>query len=173
MVEANQKLAVEKAVIQSMAIDMPSDSSNQDWHNTYLQKIEEPQSDTNAYIYKDDSSIKGYALPFEGQGFWSPIKGMIGIAPDKKRIIGIAIYEQNETPGLGAEITKPEFRSQFVNKIIALQGTPFEIRKVTEELDQHSVHAITGATQTSIRFEKIINDALNNWRDNVIQGGKP
>jgi Na+-transporting NADH:ubiquinone oxidoreductase subunit C len=171
LVEANRKLAFEKAVLKALSIPLPVTASNMDWHNTYLEKIKEPQEDLQGvYIYKSDDMVIGYALPFEGQGFWAPIRGVIGIATDKRTITGIAMYEQNETPGLGAEITKPEFRAQFEGKQIALQGNPLEIKQVTEELDQHSVHAITGATQTSIRFEKILNDALEKWKTEFLHG---
>jgi hypothetical protein len=59
------------------------------------------------------------------------------------------------------------FRSQFKGKKIAAQGTPFEIRPVSTELDASSVHAVTGATQTSTRLEKFLNERLAAWRDEM------
>ena len=78
-------------------------------------------------------------------------------------IIGIAFYEQNETPGLGAQITKYAFKNQFNGKIISSSGKPINMRQPGSELGKSDVHAITGATQTSTRLEKIINDALIKW----------
>lgn len=171
-VEANQKLAFEKAVLKALAVEMPPGATNLQWHDMYVKTIEGPKEDTaGAYLYRKDGSVAGYALPFSGQGFWAPIQGIIGIATDKETITGIAIYDQNETPGLGAEITKPQFRDQFNGKTISLEGPPFTIEPVGTQLDEHSVHAITGATQTSIRFEKIVNDALKKWRQTVLEGG--
>jgi hypothetical protein len=37
------------------------------------------------------------------------------------------------------------------------------IRPVTRELRDNEIHAITGATQTSVRLEKLINDRLVRW----------
>ena len=101
------------------------------------------------------------------KGFWAPIKGVIGIAADRRTITGIAFYEQNETPGLGGEIIKSEFRAQFKDKRIAPQGLPLRILPVTAELDESSVHAITGATQTSNRLDKFMNEQLTLWRERM------
>ena len=97
----------------------------------------------------------------------TPIKGVIGIKADKKTTTAIAFYEQNETPGLGAEITKPAFKSQFEGKVISGSDKPLSIIPPSEELGSSEVHAIAGATQTSVRLEKIINTALSNWQSQV------
>jgi Na+-transporting NADH:ubiquinone oxidoreductase subunit C len=116
--------------------------------------------------FKGDSFI-AYALPVEGPGFWAPIKGVIGIDADTKTITGISFYEQNETPGLGGEIVKSEFRDQFVGKKISETDVPIDMRAPTAELDESSVHAITGATQTSTRLGVFINVQLARWRELV------
>jgi Na+-transporting NADH:ubiquinone oxidoreductase subunit C len=116
-----------------------------------------------AYTLRKNGVILAYALPISGRGFWAPIKGIIGIKADKKTITGIAFYEQNETPGLGAEIAKISFRKQFEGKVISTDDKPINIRRPSATLGQSDVHAITGATQTSTRLEKIINDGLTKW----------
>jgi len=134
--------------------------------------VEEPTSDSGgAYIVKQDGQLVAYALPVSGQGFWAPISGIIGIETDKKTVTGIAFYEQNETPGLGAEITKTPFRQQFEGKQLADQGQPLGMKRPGAELDDSSVHAITGATQTSTRLERIINSALTEWQSRVGKEG--
>ena len=72
-----------------------------------------------ALTLKKNGQIETFVLPISGQGFWAPIKAIIGIEADKKTITGIAIYQQNETPGLGAEISKISFRQQFKGKEIS------------------------------------------------------
>jgi hypothetical protein len=41
------------------------------------------------------------------------------------------------------------------------------MRRPGTELDDSSVHAITGATQTSTRLEGIISSALTEWRSKM------
>jgi Na+-transporting NADH:ubiquinone oxidoreductase subunit C len=123
---------------------------------------------------KEAGKIVAYALPISGQGFWAPIKGVIGIKADRRTITGIAFYEQNETPGLGAQITTSAFTSQFQGKVISSSDKPLNIRRPTDALGTSDVHAVTGATQTSTRLEKILNDALKKWRaelDEKSEGG--
>jgi Na+-transporting NADH:ubiquinone oxidoreductase subunit C len=104
-----------------------------------------------------------YALPVSGQGFWAPIKGVIGLKADRRTITGIAFYEQNETPGLGAQITTIAFTSQFQGKELSSGDKPLNIRPPGSPLGRGDVEAVTGATQTSTRLEKILNDSLTRW----------
>jgi Na+-transporting NADH:ubiquinone oxidoreductase subunit C len=165
-VEANEKLAFERAVL-SVLPDMDVKSmTRSEIHNTFIEKIEEPDdSSKGAYIAKQEGRIVAYVLLISGQGFWAPIKGVIGVETDKKTLTGIAFYEQNETPGLGAEITKTPFRNQFKGKVISSNDEPINIKRPGTMLGESEVHAVTGATQTSNRLEIIINTALEQWRN--------
>ena len=96
---------------------------------------------------------------------------VIGVKADKETVTGIAFYEQKETPGLGAEITKPAFKNQFQGKLLAEQGSPLKMRRPGETLGKNEYHAVTGATQTSTRLENIINDALEQWREKLEKQG--
>jgi Na+-transporting NADH:ubiquinone oxidoreductase subunit C len=164
-VEGNQRLAFEKAVLSVLGKDH---ETTENIHDVFELLIDEPsEGTTGAYVYRQDGEIVAYALPISGQGFWAPIKGVIGIKADKKTITGIAFYEQNETPGLGAEIAQQPFRSQFSCKILADNGKALIIKRPGDELGQSEVHAVTGATQTSVRLEKIINSGVENWREQL------
>ncbi|MDH4210102.1 MAG: FMN-binding protein [candidate division WOR-3 bacterium] len=164
-VKENEAIAFERAVIQSLPVEIAGTTAPWQIHQIYLSSIREAdETSAGAFRYVKGDSIKGYALPLEGPGFWAPIKGVIGFEPDAMTISGIAFYEQNETPGLGGEITKTSFREQFVGKRISQTGTPLQIRGPTEPLDESSVHAITGATQTSNRLAKFMNENISQWR---------
>jgi Na+-transporting NADH:ubiquinone oxidoreductase subunit C len=134
-------------------------------HNTYTETIGKSDVSSDAYAAQRNGQTIAYVLPISGQGFWAPIKGVIGIETDKKTITGIAFYEQNETPGLGAEITKAPFKNQFRGKVISSEAQPLNIRRPGTTLGDNEVHAVTGATQTSSRLEIIINTELKKWRD--------
>ncbi len=167
-VNANRQLALEKAVLGVFSLD--KDKTPLQIHQTFLERITVPQDFSGeAFLLTDNGDITGYAVIIEGKGFWAQIKGFIGIAADKQTITGIAFYEQNETPGLGAEIAQAAFKNQFKqNKKIALTGDPINIKPFGSELKYNQVHAITGATQTCTRLEKLINEDLSKWLDTVL-----
>jgi len=169
-VEANEKLAFEKAVLAALPGLYGENLSRMELHKRFTESVSPPDdSSGTAYTFRQNGQIIAYALPFSGQGFWAPIKGVIGIKADRQTITGIAFYEQNETPGLGAQITRNAFRSQFQGKVISSVDKPLNIKRPGEVLGKSDLHAITGATQTSARLEKIINDALKNWLSEFTQ----
>jgi len=171
-VEINQRLAFEKAVLMSLPLELPAKSSAGELHDIFEKQVAAPSPSTaGAYQLMADNKVVAYALPVEGQGFWDKIKGVIGIAADKQTLTGIAFYEQHETPGLGAEIVRPKFRDQFVARKIAAGPMPLAIKPVGTQLGDSEVHAVTGATQTSRRLEKIVCDHLIQWRATVSAEG--
>jgi Na(+)-translocating NADH:ubiquinone oxidoreductase C subunit len=157
-VEINEQIAFEKAVL--MAFPDIEAKTNTEIHDTFTENFQEAAI---GYVYMKDNQIAGYAVPVEGQGFWAPIKGVVGIAPDKKTITGIAFYEQSETPGLGARIVEPDFRGKFEGLSLGDTLKPIGIRQAGAELKNNEVHAISGATQTCVRLEKLMNDDLTKW----------
>jgi len=163
-VEANEKLAFEKAVLTALPGLYQDNLSRMELHKRFTESVSPPDdSSGTAYTLRQNGQIVAYALPVSGQGFWAPIKGVIGIKADKKTVTGIAFYQQNETPGLGAEIAKAAFTEQFRGKIIAVNSQPINIKRPGDALGDSDVHAVTGATQTSTRLENIINTGLKEW----------
>jgi Na+-transporting NADH:ubiquinone oxidoreductase subunit C len=171
-VEANEKLAFEMAVLAALPGLYQENLSRMELHKRFTESVNPPDdSSGTAYTLKQNGQIIAYALPVSGQGFWAPIKGVIGIKADKETITGIAFYQQNETPGLGAEITKDTFTEQFRDKKIAAEGRPINIKRPGDALGNSDVHAVTGATQTSTRLENIINTGLKEWLSGEVEQG--
>jgi len=169
-VEANEDLSVEKAVLTVLPVLLNPKTSRLEMHRRFVERVSKPdEKSSGAYMLKENGETIAYALPISGQGFWAPIKGVIGIKADRQTITGIYFYEQNETPGLGAQITKIGFTSQFQGKVISTDGKPLNMKRPGDVLGESDVHAVTGATQTSTRLEKIINDALNKWLSELTQ----
>lgn len=167
-VKTNDALAFELAVLKVLPGVYDANGTTVELHSRFAEQVKEPSDKTaGAYTLEKDGQVVAYALPFTGQGFWAPIDGIIGIKDDKKTVTGIAIYQQRETPGLGAEVAQKTFTSQFGGVEIASSGKPISFRRPGEPLGESEVHAVTGATQTSIRLEKIINNAINQWREKI------
>lgn len=161
-VKANEQLNFERAVVQAFPeIQLQNDI---EVHQIFVDNFQKDEQ-TGAFKYTKDGQLQGYAVPFVGQGFWDDIEGVIGIAPDKRTIKGVDFYEQNETPGLGARIDEDEFRKQFVGKTIEDTDQPIGIVPAAQTPGNNEVHAVTGATQTSVRLETLMNRDIRAWLD--------
>ncbi|MCA9400056.1 MAG: NADH:ubiquinone reductase (Na(+)-transporting) subunit C, partial [Candidatus Omnitrophica bacterium] len=110
-------------------------------------------------IYKEDGQTIAYSFPIIGKGLWSTLYGYFALEPDAKTVRGITFYSHGETPGLGAEIEKDWFTSNFVGKNIWDEEEhrlkPVEVvkgkvsDKYSGEEAEYYVDGISGATMTS------------------------
>mgnify|MGYP000002109681 FL=1 len=114
--------------------------------------------------YKSGQRV-GVALIEEGPGFQGMIKLMVGANPANGEIYGIKILEHEETPGLGANITTDSYKSNF-------EGKPFGEYDVIkrETSDPYQVEAIAGATISSEKVTRIVEDAVDKIQ-NAYGGG--
>jgi electron transport complex protein RnfG len=88
----------------------------------------------DAQAYKSD---KGLAVLVSPRGYSGPIKMLVGVDRQGK-VVRVKVLDQRETPGLGANVVKPGFLSQFSGKSISDKLEP-----------KQDIDAITGATITS------------------------
>jgi Na+-transporting NADH:ubiquinone oxidoreductase subunit C len=63
-----------------------------------------------------DQQLLLVILPVRGHGFGSMLYGYLGLSGDTRSVIGLSFYEHGETPGLGALIDDPDWRSQWRGK---------------------------------------------------------
>ncbi len=170
-VEANKRVMFERAVLMALPLDVTEDTPSIEVHEIFAERVKGPSATSaGAYLLMEEDRLIAYALPITGRGFWDLLSGIIGIRIDKRTLTGIAFYEQRETPGLGAEITKAYFREQFKGLKIKEGDVPVRLLPVGTRTSEHEVHAITGATQTCTRLERIINQNLRTWREEMGAG---
>jgi len=164
-VQANSRVLFERAVLESIGIE-PDGGTPLELHRVFEQRISPPsEAAGGAHVVHEGERVFAYVLPVEGQGFWDVIRGVVGIAPDGRSLLGIAFYEQHETPGLGAEIVRKDFRRQFESLLLGSdEEAPVMLRPPGAQLGTGDVHAITGATQTCTRLEGMLQRALSAWR---------
>ncbi|MCF7848513.1 MAG: NADH:ubiquinone reductase (Na(+)-transporting) subunit C [Kiritimatiellales bacterium] len=131
------------------------------------------------YTWSDDGKVTKYAFPVSGKGLWSMLYGYLSLNTDLETVAGISFYKHGETPGLGAEIEKDWFQSQFKGKQIYQDGKPLEFAvtkgsadKLPDEQKIRTVDGISGATLTGNGVEKLINSdaALYSKYFNNIKG---
>lgn len=110
------------------------------------------------YVGRKNGQPTGIAFKKNTIGYGGNIGLMIGVTPEGK-IYGIQVMEQNETPGLGAKISHPNFLKQFTNK--DLSSTRWEVKKMGGDFDQ-----ISAATVSSRAITKGIKEGLNFFQSN-------
>ena len=114
-----------------------------------------------------DGAVK-YILPVYGAGLWGPIWGYIAFDADGATIYGAYFAHQGETPGLGAEIEKPAFSSQFEGKTVFKDGRfkPVAVVKAGQKpLDgEDYVDGISGGTITSKGVGSMLDNCLSPYK---------
>ena len=101
-------------------------------------------------------------LPVHGRGYVSQIRGHLAVAGDGNTIRGITISEHQETPGLGAEIERPEWQQRWQGKRLRDEEDRVRIRVVRDAPSADSAEAafevqgISGATRTGDGISELV-----------------
>ncbi|MDE6740766.1 MAG: NADH:ubiquinone reductase (Na(+)-transporting) subunit C [Muribaculaceae bacterium] len=115
------------------------------------------------FVCSTEKGVK-YIVPVAGAGLWGPIWGYIAMNADGQTIYGAYFGHQGETPGLGAEIERPAFSSQFEGKSIFGSNGAFEsvlvVKKGQEPVGRAYVNAVSGGTITSQGVQKMLYSSL-------------
>ena len=106
-------------------------------------------------IHKDEQ-INGYILPVNTRGLWGKIHGYLAFETDGQTVSGFSVFSHSETPGLGGEIESAWFQENFKgkkilntqNKFVSVGITKGEVKNLPEDLHDHYVDGISGATLT-------------------------
>lgn len=114
-----------------------------------------------------DAGVK-YIIPLAGMGLWGPIWGYVSLDDDCTTVYGAFFDHQGETPGLGAEITKPAFTDQFRGKQMFKddQFVPVTVVKKGQvpQGNQDYVDGISGGTITSKGVAAMLDDCLSPYK---------
>ena len=132
--------------------------------------IERNIKELPVYLRVVDGEFQGIALPVAGKGLWSTVFGYIALEPDLNTVLGIQFYKHGETPGLGGEVEKQWFTSNFVGKKIRnnddeIIGIEVLKGKVDNSKSDaiHQVDGISGATVTSKGVTIFLKDDLKRY----------
>ena len=106
-----------------------------------LALIDFEEAITAAYVAMDGKTVAGYCFKVTSAGYGGAMELIFGVDTDLK-ITGVSVLSHGETAGLGANITKEEFRNQFVGKK--------EIADVVKSgAKENEIQALSGATVSS------------------------
>jgi Na+-transporting NADH:ubiquinone oxidoreductase subunit C len=128
------------------------------------------------FIGQPHKASKVYIFPLHGKGLWGAIYGYVALNSDLTTIYGITFGHDEETPGLGSQISKKPFQAQFKGKrVFDKQGTFHPVKVVKNNLassSKHKVDAISGATITSKGVEEMIETCLGHYLNFIKQQKK-
>ncbi|MFA7560930.1 MAG: FMN-binding protein [Candidatus Izemoplasmatales bacterium] len=159
-IKNNQDAKIKIAILEAHDIEYSLTSIN----NTFDLEIEIITVDDWTFYVNPDTDNVSFAV--SGGGVWGPIEGILTLESDFQTILDVSILQQEETPGLGGVIAEKGYLDTFVGKIMI---PIFEINKDPSENANNEIDAIVGATNTSKRFQDIMNtdyaDALSAWQN--------
>lgn len=129
-------------------------------------EVKKPVSERQlpVFVCQTEAGTK-YIVPVYGAGLWGPIWGYVAFDSNGNTIYGAYFAHQGETPGLGAEIEKPNFQDQFKHKDIFNSDGEFQsvlvVKNGQEPSGRAYVHAISGGTITSQGVQKMLENSLS------------
>lgn len=160
--KANAEAEEVKNILLALNISTPESASSEELLKIYKENVQEQKRGSIAiYAYSPPDKAGSIAMRFTGPGLWGPIKGFLALDPKITKIQGITFYEQEETPGLGGEISTPSFRNKFAGLSIRdAAGNPGIIIKNGGEAAPNKVDGISGATMTCDKVQQMLNEAI-------------
>ncbi len=169
--QANILLDKQKQILGALKVDF----SQADPAEVYYTLVQDTLTYGEQEVYV--ANLKGatkYILPLSGKGLWGGIGGYLALDEDKNTIYGVNFNHESETPGLGAKIVEPEFRSQFEGKHIRnAEGAVVSVAvlKAGKHAEgQEQVDAISGATITSSGVSTMLEVNLEEYKEFLNEG---
>ncbi len=160
-VEENNKITEARAYLTAAGIPLTEEMDVQSEFASAYPNFDETKS-------FQETSINGETIlvgPFQGNGLWGSISGVLGLTTDFERIVGFEIITHVETPGLGGRIDEAWFKEQFRGEFV---GEGLIVRHGGSGGDSDSengeVDGITGASRTSDSIQEIINRQIINMK---------
>ena len=141
--------------------------------NKDIASIKRKPKYAKVYLVKEGDKLKSVILPVNGYGLWSTMFCFMALEADGQTMVGMNLYDQAETPGLGGEVVNPKWKALWKGKKVynfsgkevhksnlSEKGQTIEIGEVALGLvkgsvdpskpgSEYQVDALAGATLTS------------------------
>lgn len=177
-IERNQTERYQRLVLGLMAESIGAEtqikpywiiSKYPETYNEYISEIKIPGMDRRIFKAEVKGKIVAYCAQVNGKGLWGSMNALVALNPDFGTLLGFAMNEQMETPGLGARIEEAWFTEQFKNlQLIKTDSQPgdyiidFEfIPEGKQAASPNQIQQVTGATITSQSVIKMLRTELN------------
>jgi Na+-transporting NADH:ubiquinone oxidoreductase subunit C len=172
-IEQNQQVKLQRIIVRVLYSGQKGARTDEALIRMFQTQVKQIRvKDKTVYVgYEPDGkTLRGYAFPVGGQGFWGSIHGMVAVDPEGSKITGIAFYKHSETPGLGARITEAWFTDQFIGvRLLPLKEGKqiFYLKPEGTKSAPNELDAVTGATGTSRAVELFLNGELDYFLKNI------
>ncbi len=121
------------------------------------------------YVPKDPSVTDVFVLCAEGSGAYKgTLKVLVNITGGK--IVSMAKYEADETPGLGSKALVDSYFKQYYGVTITPSFEGFKVVK-SAPLSGSEVKAVSGASKSSTAVTNAVNAAIKWYQTVVLIGG--
>jgi len=109
------------------------------------------------YILRRNDALALVVLPVYGSGYQSTIHAYLALRGDLNTVAALQIYEQGETPGLGARIADPQWQALWPGREIADHDGIIRLSVASGgATNQFEVDGITGATRSTTGVTKLV-----------------
>ncbi len=112
------------------------------------------------YLLNDAAgNLDKVILPLHGYGLWSTLYGFIALEENGNDIFGLQFYEHAETPGLGAEVDNPRWKSLWNGKKLADENGDLQIsvsKSAPAAGADYHIDALAGATLTTAGVNNLV-----------------
>lgn len=101
------------------------------------------------YEVRTKGRVELLILPIRGAGYKSMMKGYLALRDDFETIAALTFYQQDETPGMGAEIMNAKWQAQWTDKQTRDDTGRVRIEVIKgRSRSPYEVDGISGATRT-------------------------
>jgi Na+-transporting NADH:ubiquinone oxidoreductase subunit C len=124
--------------------------------------IGESQRYLPVYLVRTNDTLDAVVLPLVGKGLWSTVHGFVALSADGNTVKAITFYDHAETPGLGGEISNPNWLAKWRGKNIVDSRGDMQLRVVKGRVDpasqqaRYEVDGLSGATLTANGISNMI-----------------
>jgi Na+-transporting NADH:ubiquinone oxidoreductase subunit C len=161
---ANARAEEIRHILGVLGVSVAPDASSDELVQVYARDVSEEDRDgLTFYVYHDPKRGTLSAVRFSGPGLWGPVEGFLCFEADMRTIAAVSFYKEEETPGLGGEISTPAFTDQFKGlSAVGPDGRPgiAVVRGGTRGRAPNQVDAISGATMTSDKVQAMLNKVI-------------
>lgn len=133
-------------------------------YETHIREEKDSGIDRVIYASVVGDSVIAYCTDIGGKGLWGSMRALVSTNRSFDTILDFAIYEQMETPGLGARISEEWFLKQFRGRPVISGGEAIQLDLIPEKqesADPKQINQVTGATITSASVLKMLRTELS------------
>lgn len=151
-IDSGEYVADLNAADTALSVPIPAES---DIANIRQRAVYSP-----VYLVREGGQLQQIILPVHGSGLWSTMYGYLSVGTDGNTVNGLRFYSHAETPGLGDQVDKPEWRAQWIGKQLYDDNGIARIevvRGVSQDRNsRYEIDGLSGATLTGRGVSQLV-----------------